>query len=1131
MKEIFDTPIAVAEHLVELYENTENVIFLSEKLAQSDPHLFLKGTSGSQAALIAAALHSRKPRPSLFILNDKDTASYFWNDLQNLLPSVEVFFFPNSYKKPYAFTEIENANIIQRSEVLSKISADKNAPHLVVSYPEALFEKVINQRSLVSNTLILRRGDELDYSFLTDVLNDYDFNKEDYVYEGGMFAIRGGIIDIFSFSNELPYRIELDGSKIESIRLFDPITQLSVRELEFCSITPNTQTKLLQEVRESFLRFISPKSLLWIKDFNLAKEVVDRYFLTAKQTFSEILKLSGQTQVISEPEQLFETGDNFESQISQFGIVEFGTKVTAPQKSGRPLTVLELKSESQPSFDKDFNLFASELDKNQLYDYRSILVADSQLQLNRLKNILNEINPKLKDFSEVMISLSGGFKDHDLKIALYTDHQLFERFHRYYQRKKYTKSKALTLKELHELQVGDYVTHIDYGIGRFAGMEKIQIKGKEQEAMRLVYKDSDVLYVSIHSLHKICKYSGQEGKQPSVSKLGSQEWEQKKSRAKRKLKDIAEELIKLYAKRRIAPGFAYQEDDYLMAELESSFIYEETPDQSSAIEAVKKDMAKSYPMDRLVCGDVGFGKTEVAIRAAFKAVTNGKQVAVLVPTTILAFQHFRTFSERLRKLPCKVEYISRFRSDKEIKGVLKELAEGKVDIVIGTHRLISKDVVFKNLGLMIVDEEQKFGVKAKEAFKEMKLNVDAITLTATPIPRTLQLSLMGARDLSVIATPPPNRQPITTELHVYSEKLIRDAVMHELVRGGQTFFVHNRIDELESIANIILKLVPDARVAFAHGQMDGEVLEKIMLKFMEGYYDVLVSTNIIESGLDIPNANTIIINKAHYFGLSDLHQMRGRVGRSNRKAYCYLLIPSLTLITPDARKKLAAMEEFSELGDGFKIAMRDLDIRGAGNLLGGEQSGFISDLGFDVYIKMLEEAVSELKENEFREIFADENGPAKEPSLSLDCVLETDLQILIPDHYVSNTSERLSLYIQIDSLKNEAELQKLQNELKDKYGPLPEAVLELFEIVRLRWKAQSLGIEKLVLKNETMKTHFPDSSKTDYYKSDIFGKVVNYVARNQKFSRMAETKGRAVVTFSEVLSVVDAKKIIDNMLN
>ncbi len=1131
MKDSLEAPVSVAPHLVSLYEQTENVVFLAEQLSQKRAHFFLKGSQGSHGALLAAALYEHKARPNLFILNDKDSAAYFWNDLQNLLPHQEIFFFPNSYKKPYAFTEIENANIVQRSEVLSKVNADRTAPHLIVTYPEALFEKVINQRSLVSNTLTLKKGDQLSVSFLTDVLNEYDFTKEDYVYEAGMFSIRGGIIDVYSFSHEIPYRIELDGSQIESIRLFDPITQLSVRELERCSITPNVQTKLLQEVREPLLRFIAPETVVWIKDFGLVQDTLSRCFELAKQTFDEILKASGQTQIVSQPEQLFDTAENFAALIEEFRKIEFGAKSTVPIHPDRKPVVLSQKIELQPSFDKDFNLFADELDKNQLYGYRSIITADSQIQLSRIKNILHEINPRLNEFSEVLISLSGGFKDHDLKIALYTDHQLFERFHRYYQRKKYTKNKALTLKELHELQVGDYVTHIDYGIGRFAGMEKIQIKGKEQETMRLIYKDSDVLYVSIHSLHKISKYSGQEGKAPPVSKLGTQEWEQKKSRAKRKLKDIAEELIKLYAKRRIAPGFAFKEDNYLMEELESSFIYDETPDQISAIEAVKKDMSKPYPMDRLICGDVGFGKTEVAIRAAFKAVTNSKQVAVLVPTTILAFQHFRTFSERLSKLPCRIEYISRFRSDKEIKNILKELSEGKIDIIIGTHRLVSKDVQFKNLGLMIVDEEQKFGVKVKDTLKQMRVNIDAITLTATPIPRTLQLSLMGARDLSIIATPPPNRQPITTELHVYSEKLIRDAVMHELSRGGQTFFVHNRIDELESIANIILKVVPDARVAYAHGQMDGELLEKIMLKFMDGYYDVLVSTNIIESGLDIPNANTIIINKAHHFGLSDLHQMRGRVGRSNRKAYCYLLTPSLTSITPDARKKLPAMEEFSELGDGFKIAMRDLDIRGAGNLLGGEQSGFVSDLGFDVYIKMLEEAVTELKENEFRELFESSEEPKESSGTAkADCSVETDLQIVIPDSYIPNTSERLSLYIQIDSLKSECELIELNSNLKDRYGAIPEPLLELFEVVRLRWKAQKLGIEKLILKNETMKAHFPDASNVEYYKSEVFGKIISYVAKNQKNCRLAEAKGRAIITFSDVLNVEDATKIIDQML-
>ncbi len=1119
--------IAVVEHLIELYRDSDNVQLLSRSLTQAAGirHIFLRGLQGSLSALVAAALYEEHPQPMLFILSDRDQAAYFWNDLQNLLSHIEVLLFPTSYKKPYQLTEIENANIIQRSEVLNKISADRSAPHLIVTYPEALFEKVINQRSLISNTLLLRVGDTLDMDFLIEVMAGYDFVREDYAYEAGSYAIRGGIVDIYSYSHELPYRIELNGNTIESIRVFDPLTQLSTRELNWCAITPNTQTKLLHEVRESFLKFIDPATVIWIKDFEVCCQTIEKYFVQACETFDEILKSSGQTKIVFDPKEIFDNSENFKSLLLPLKKIEFGTRSMLPASS--PFEI-SFRCSAQPSFDKDFNLFAKELEKNHLYGYQSVLVADSQIQLRRLRNILQEISPELESFHEVQVSLSGGFIDHDLKLAVYTDHQLLERFHRYYQRKKYTKNKALTLKELHELQVGDYVTHIDYGIGRFAGMEKIQIKGKEQEAMRLIYKDSDILYVSIHSLHKISKYSGQEGKPPTISKLGSQEWELKKSRAKRRLKDIAEELIKLYAKRRIAPGFAFKEDDYLMAELESSFMYDETPDQAAAIEAVKADMAKPYPMDRLICGDVGFGKTEVAIRAAFKAVTNGKQVAVLVPTTILAFQHYRTFSERLKKLPCKVEYISRFRSDKEIKQVLQELKEGKIDIIIGTHRLVSKDVVFKNLGLMIVDEEQKFGVKVKEALKQMRVNVDALTLTATPIPRTLQLSLMGARDLSVIATPPVSRQPITTELHVYSEKIIRDAIMHEMARGGQVFFVHNRIEELESIANIIIKLVPDARVAYAHGQMDGEQLEKIMLKFMDGYYDVLVSTNIIESGLDIPNANTIIVNKAHHFGLSDLHQMRGRVGRSHKKAYCYLLIPSLTSITPEAKKKLAALEEFSELGDGYKIAMRDLDIRGAGTILGGEQSGFMSDLGFDVYIKILEEAVAELKENEFRELFQDENTKTTEVAKT-DCTVETDLEIIIPDDYVSNTSERLSLYIQADSLKNEDELTQFIHSLKDRFGTPPPSVQALFDVVRLRWKAQQLGIEKLVLKNEVLKAHFPDGNNSKYYQSEVFGRVLAYLSKNQRTSRIAETKGRAVVTVDAVYSVADAMKIISQM--
>jgi transcription-repair coupling factor (superfamily II helicase) len=815
------------------------------------------------------------------------------------------------------------------------------------------------------------------------------------------------------------------------------------------------------------------------------------------------------------------TGNEFTSRSESFTRVEFGNRFILPADQ-----TFEWPSSAQPSFNKNFELLASNLYDHQLQGYGNFIAAEMPKQLERLKGIFEEINAQLK-FQPLEFAVRQGFVDQNLKIACYTDHQIFERFHRYRAKEKFSKSKALTLRELQTLQPGDFVTHIDYGVAKFAGLEKREVNGHEQEAIRLVYRDDDLLYVSIHALHKISKYSGKEGTPPIMSKLGSQEWENKKSKAKKRVKDIAKELIELYAKRKSAPGFAFNPDNFLQAELESSFMYEDTPDQARATEDVKKDMQLPHPMDRLVCGDVGFGKTEVAIRAAFKAATEGKQVAVLVPTTILAMQHYRTFSERLSNFPVKIDYVSRFKTDKEIKKIVEDVGEGKIDILIGTHRIVSKDVVFKDLGLLVIDEEQKFGVKVKDRLKELKVNVDVLTLTATPIPRTLHFSLMGARDLSIIATPPPNRQPVTTELHTFDETIIRDAVSFELRRGGQVFFVHNRVSDIESIANVIYKLVPDSRIGIAHGQMDGDKLEKIMVKFIDGEYDVLVSTNIIESGLDIPNANTIIINQAHMFGLSDLHQMRGRVGRSNKKAFCYLLTPPASVLTADSRKRLAALEEFSELGDGFKVAMRDLDIRGAGNLLGAEQTGFISDLGFDTYHKILDDAIQELKETDFRDLFASELAE-KAKLIVQDCVIETDLEILIPETYVNSTTERLQLYSRLDNIKDETELKKFSEEVKDRFGAIPPSVEELINSVRLRWLGERLGFEKLSLKNEKLRAYFI-STKDQYFSSDIFGQIISFVKKHPKQCKMRDSAGKAMLVIEDIKTVDGAIDLLGHM--
>ena len=1107
-----------AVDFISLYRTDSLLQTLAEGIrASTSQSIHLKGLHGSLDAVVLAAMHKSIRANHIVILHDKEEAAFFLNDLQNLLGEKEIFLFPMSYKRPYEYVEVENANVLMRAEVLNQLSNHPDG-NIIVTYPEALSEKVINKKSLASNTFVIAKGEQLDRDFLEEYLHTYDFEKTDFVVEAGQFAIRGGIIDVFSFANERPYRIELFGNEVDSIRSFDPGSQLSVETQEKISLMPNVQTRLIQEERQSFFDFISPSSRIWIKDMALTGDIVARCFDKASQSFDQVLQESGQVKVVMEPHQLFETETDFKQQLKKFARIEFGSRFFYEASK-----IFELKSSIQPSFNKNFELLASNLLEHQQQGFTNFIAAEQPKQAERLHGVFEEIHPELK-FQTLAFSLRQGFVDPTLKIVCYTDHQIFERYHRYRSKEKFSKSKALTFRELQILQPGDFVTHIDYGIAKFAGLEKKEVNGKEQEAIRLIFRDDDMMYVSIHALHKISKYSGKEGAAPSISKLGSGEWDSRKAKAKKKVKDIAKELIELYAKRKQSPGFAFAEDGFLQAELESSFIYEDTPDQAKATEDVKRDMQQPHPMDRLVCGDVGFGKTEVAIRAAFKAATEGKQVAVLVPTTILAMQHFRTFSERLANFPVKTEYVSRFKTEKEIKEIIKEVKEGTVNIIIGTHRVVSKDVEFKNLGLLVIDEEQKFGVKVKDRLKELKVNVDVLTLTATPIPRTLHFSLMGARDLSIIATAPPNRQPVTTELHAYNELTIRDAVSHELRRGGQVFFVHNRISDIDQIANTIFKLVPDSRIGIAHGQMDGNKLEKVMMKFIEGEYDVLVSTNIIESGLDIPNANTIIINHAHLFGLSDLHQMRGRVGRSNKKAYCYLLTPPTSTLSSDSRKRLAALEEFSELGDGFKVAMRDLDIRGAGNLLGGEQSGFITDLGFDTYHKILDDAIQELKETVFKDLFAEELT-AKAKLIVQDCVIETDLEILIPDTYINNTSERLQLYSSLDSIKNDGELQKFTDSLKDRFGILPDSVEQLINSVRLRWIGEELGFEKISLKNEKLRAYFV-SGKDEYFKSDVFGRILLFVQTHSKKCRMKETGSKLMLTIEEISSVNKAIEIL-----
>jgi transcription-repair coupling factor (superfamily II helicase) len=1110
-----------ADEFLSIFKADGLVKTLAEGIGTSKTNTVrLKGVSGSLDAILFAAVFKSTKSDHLIILHDKEEAAYFFNDLQNLLGQREILFFPMSYKRPYEYDETENANILTRAECLNKLSAPGSAS-IVVTYPEALSEKVINKKSLANNTFGITKGEKLDRAFLEEFFHTYDFEKSDFVYEAGQFAIRGGIIDVFSFAHELPYRIELFGDEVDSIRSFDPGSQLSVETLDKISLMPNVQTRLVQEQRQSLLEFIPASARIWIKDTALTFDVIDKCFEKAAQSFDKILHDSGHAKVALQPQALFETRETFEKNIAPFRKIEFGSRYHFPAD-----VTVEYRSGAQPAFKKNFELLAGNLLDHQMQGYTNFIAAEQHKQLERLEGVFGEIHPELS-FQSLDTSLRQGFVDHNVKIVCYTDHQIFERFHRYRQREKFSKSKAMTFRELQTLQPGDFVTHIDYGIGKFAGLEKKDVNGREQEAIRLVFRDDDMLYINIHSLHKISKYSGKEGTPPVISKLGSGEWENKKNKVRRQVKDIAKELIELYAKRKTAPGYAFSPDGFLQAELESSFIYEDTPDQAKATEDVKRDMEQPHPMDRLVCGDVGFGKTEVAIRAAFKATTEGKQVAVLVPTTILAMQHHRTFSERLSNFPVRIEYANRFKTEGNLKKILADVKEGNINIIIGTHRVVSKDVQFKDLGLLIIDEEQKFGVKVKDRLKELKVNVDVLTLTATPIPRTLHFSLMGARDLSIISTPPPNRQPVTTELHTYNEEIIRDAISHELRRGGQVFFVHNRVSDIEQVANVIFKLVPDSRIGIAHGQMDGDKLEKVMIRFIEGEYDVLVSTNIIESGLDIPNANTIIINQAHMFGLSDLHQMRGRVGRSNKKAFCYLLTPPTSVLSSDSRKRLSALEEFSELGDGFKVAMRDLDIRGAGNLLGAEQSGFINDLGFDTYHKILDDAIQELKETEFKDLFAVELAE-KAKIITLDCVIETDLEILIPETYVSNTSERLQLYATLDNIKTEDDLSKFRDSLQDRFGDIPSSVIQLIDSVRLRWVGEKLGFEKISLKNEKFKGQFV-SGKDEYFKSEIFGKVLSFVQANSRRCRMKDTNGKLILTIDKIGSVEDALKTLEGL--
>lgn len=1097
------------------YVRSEKVRQICSHLGDSSPKISLQGLVGSARTVIADAVIQNLGGNHLFMLPDKEEAAFFMNDLQNLDHlSNSILFFPHSYKRPYQLEETDNANVVSRAEVLERVNRGTN--YIIVTYPEAVAEKVVTKKQFAKSILEIRQGGTYSIDFINELLIEYDFEKVDFVYAPGQFAVRGGIVDVFSFSSDEPFRVEFFGDDVDSIRTFDPVNQLSIKTVQRFTVVPNIQHQKTEEVRESFLNFIGESTTLWLKDVEMLQGLFEKVYDKALETYHALPESPVKH---SPPVDLYVDQHHFLEQVKKFPIIEYGDKPVLADVD------IHFNCGMQPSFNKNFDLLIEDLNARKKAKFSNFIVSSQPKQIERLYSIFQDLKADV-EFSMLTIALHEGFIDNELKFVCYTDHQIFERYHRFRLKDGYRKNQqALTLKEIYNLQKGDYVTHIDHGIGRFSGLEIIDVNGKPQEAIRLVYKDNDVLYVSIHSLHRISKYSGKEGTEPTMNKIGSQQWSNAKKKTKAKVKEIAYDLIKLYAERKKEPGFSYSPDNYLQHELEASFIYEDTPDQLKATIAVKEDMEATAPMDRLICGDVGFGKTEIAIRAAFKAVNDNKQVAVLVPTTILSIQHFKTFSARLKEFPCTVDYINRFKSQKKITETLKKLESGEIDIIIGTHAIVGKNVKFKDLGLIIIDEEQKFGVAVKDKLKTLRTSVDTLTLTATPIPRTLQFSLMGARDLSVINTPPPNRQPVETEIIGMNEEVIRDAITYEVQRGGQVFFVHNRIQNIHEVAGMIQRLCPGIRVAVGHGQMDGEKLEDIMTGFMEYEYDVLVATTIIESGIDVPNANTIIINNAQTFGMSDLHQMRGRVGRSNKKAFCFLITPPMQHLPSDSRKRLEAVAHFSDLGSGFNIAMRDLDIRGAGNLLGGEQSGFINDIGFEMYQKILAEAIQELRENEFKHLF-EEDPDVDGKDFVTDCIFETDLELLIPDTYVNQVAERLVLYQELDNAKNDEELKKFKEGLIDRFGPLPEQVEELIFSMQLRRLAKETGFEKLVIKGGKMIGYFVSKQDSPYYQSTTFTRVLNFIQTNPKDCVMNERNEKLRLIFENVKSI---SKAIENL--
>lgn len=1112
--------------LMNSYTNDSRIFSIADEIVLSEPkHIHLSGLHGSASQFIFSAVFNHSSASQLnhlIILRDAEEAAYFHNTIENITGALDIFYFPSSFKTKKNFHQLNSSHVMLRTEALTKISSGGNRK-VMVTYPEAIFEKVILSTTLSQNIISFKTTQTINVDELMARFVDHGFTRSDFVYEPGQFAMRGGILDIYSYGNEKPYRIELFGNEIDSIRLFDPETQLSERKLSEVKIIPNIETQFSSGEKVSLLNFLPENTTVWCEDWEFIKDKIGQEYADVEefvnsQSAGSVNKSTGNTSRQEDENDLnekkdislsdFVKGEVLQNQIKEHTIIEFGNKTFFAKEKEIHFSITQ-----QLAFNRQFKLLIENLKEYESRKYSIYIFAENPKQLERLHSIFADQNTEIQ-FVPIPVSIHEGFVDNDLKIVCYTDHEIFQRYHKYRVKQAFNKNKALTLKMLRELQPGDYVTHIDHGVGVYSGLQKIEANGVVQESVRIIYKDRDLLYVNISSLHKISKYSGKEGTIPKMNKLGSDVWNKLKDKTKKQVKDIATDLIKLYAQRKSHKGFAHSPDNYMQTELEASFIYEDTPDQNKATLDVKHDMEKESPMDRLVCGDVGFGKTEVAIRAAFKTCLDGKQAAILVPTTILAYQHYKTFGERLSDFPVTVDYINRFKTSKEKKETLQNLQEGKIDIIIGTHSLLGKEVKFKDLGLMVIDEEQKFGVAAKEKLKQLRTTVDSLTLTATPIPRTLQFSLMGARDLSIINTPPPNRQPIQTEVHVFNQDFIRDAIYYEVERGGQVFFIHNRVNGLLEIKNLIQGLCPDLSIAYAHGQLEGTKLEETILDFIDQKYDVLICTNIVESGVDIPNVNTIIVNNAHHFGLSDLHQLRGRVGRSNKKAFCYLLSPPMSTLTADSRKRLTTLEQYSDLGSGFQIAMRDLDIRGAGNMLGGEQSGFIAEIGFEMYQKILDEAIRELKRNEFKELFKEEIQ--KQDDYVSDCTIDTDLEILIPDEYVESITERLSLYSRLDNCENEKELEELHKEMIDRFGAIPPQVEDLFTTVRCRKIAVELGFEKMILKHEVLKCFFVASPESPYFSSKTFERILDFIQTKTTKAKLKQVGKNGILIVRDI---------------